>query len=362
MQDKDEKLKTKNPLPHKRAASERFFLWLIFITVFLVLLSALTIGGWMIYQLHQQQLIDQVDAKKYQVYSENFIRKIDGRQNENLNKLVLQVDIIESLKSQVSLNAQRLRELPFASKEVRLLAEVEHLVRLAKHHLAFDKNPVNTSKLLVSTAQILNDLKGFGIVRAREAAAKGILALDSIPVIDREDLYTQLGLLSSQLSQLPIPNFKQEFEVNSTDVSPVGQADEWREKFINSFSSALSVLKNLVRIRKIDAPLSLIPIEVEEQYLKYNLAVLLEHAQIALLREEVIIYRGSLQKAKEVLVQHYGESNRVILPYLKRLEQLEKRNIIQKLPNIFQELEVLKSYIDGQYNANAIKATKGDLQ
>ena len=362
MQDKDEKLKKKNLLPHKRTSSGRFLLRVIFTAVFFALLLSLSMGGWIIYQLQQQQLIDQVAAKKYQVYSENFIRKIDKKQNENLNKLALQGDIIDSLESQVSLNAQRLREFSFASKEARLLAEVEHLVRLTNHHLISDKNPVNTVKLLASIAKILKNLEGFGVLGAREAAAQGILALGSIQVIDREDLYTQLGVLSDQLSQMPMPNYKQEFEVNSKDVSPMRQTDEWREKFIDSFSSALSALKNLVRIRRLDIPLSSIPTEVERQHLKYSLAALLEHAQIGLLREEVIIYRGSLQKARGMLVRHYGESSRLILPYIEQLEQLERRDIIQKLPDIFQELEVLRSYIDGQYDAGALKAVKRDLQ
>ncbi|MGY8816505.1 MAG: uroporphyrinogen-III C-methyltransferase [Pseudomonadales bacterium] len=340
----------------KRVSIRKWRLWIFFIACLLLFLSVLSVGGWFIYQLQQQQAEIQTTLKNNQIYIKGLRGEIKDEQRKYQEKSIRFTSALEDIESQVAAYARRLNETSFAPRYMGLLTEAEYLTRLARHRLDTEKNSKNAVELLVSADLVLRDLE------VREAIAKSIAKLRSFPTIDREGLYTQLGALSDQLVELPMINYPIEVTQASTiNISTTSAPEGWQEMLIYSFDSALASLAGLVRIQELDVPLSPMPSADESRYLRYSLAILLEHAQVALLREEETIYRESLQKASKQLSQ-YAKLNQLALPYLEQLSRLEGENIIQKFPDISPELKILKDYIDGQLFSGQPKSAAVESQ
>ena len=346
----------------KRVSIRKWRLWIFFIACLLLFLSVLSVGGWFIYQLQQQQAEIQTTLKNNQIYIKGLRDEIKDEQRKYQEKSIRFTSALEDIESQVAAYARRLNETSFAPRYMGLLTEAEYLTRLARHRLVAEKNSKNAIKLLVSADLVLRDLESLGLTEVREAIAKSIAKLRSFPTIDREGLYTQLGALSDQLVELPMINYPIEVTQASTiNISTTSAPEGWQEMLIYSFDSALASLAGLVRIQELDVPLSPMPSADESRYLRYSLAILLEHAQVALLREEETIYRESLQKASKQLSQ-YAKLNQLALPYLEQLSRLEGENIIQKFPDISPELKILKDYIDGQLFSGQPKSAAVESQ
>jgi uroporphyrin-3 C-methyltransferase len=85
--------------------------------------------------------------------------------------------------------------------------------------------------------------------------------------------------------------------------------------------------------------------EIEKKYLKQYLKATFGQAQISLLLENDEIYKKSLKQAKIVLMRHYSGNEKLIKTYVEQIDELEKQNIIQKIPDISNQLNSLKAYI-----------------
>ncbi|MFT7267343.1 MAG: uroporphyrin-3 C-methyltransferase [Porticoccus sp.] len=356
------KSQPKNSPSGKRAPIRKWPLQLFFIARLLLFLSVLSVGGWFIYQLQQQQAEIQTTLRNNQIYIEDLRGEIKDEQRKYQEKSIRFVSALEDIESQIAAYARRLSKISFAPRYMGVLAEAEYLTRLARHRLATEKNSKNAIELLVSADLVLRDLERLGLTEVREAIAKSIAKLRSFPTIDREGLYAQLGALSDQLVELPMINYSIEVtQASIANISTTPAPEGWKEKLIYSLDSALASLAGLVRIQELDAPLSPIPSAEESRYLRYSLAVLLEHAQVALLREEETIYRESLQKARKQLSQ-YAKLNQLALPYLEQLSRLEGESIVQRVPDISPELKILKDYIDSQLFSEQPKSAAAESQ
>ncbi len=335
---------------------------LFFIVCSLLFLSVLGIGGRFIYQLQQQQSEIQTTLRNNQIYIEDLRDEIKDEQRKHQDKITRLASALDSIESQLAAYARRLSEVSFAPRYMGLLAEAEHLTRLASHRLATEKNSKNAIRLLISADLVLRDLENLDLKEVRTAIAKSIARLRSSPTIDREGLYTQLGALSRQLLELPMINYPVEVtQASITQISTTPAPDGWKEKLIYGLDLTLARLVGLVRIQVLDTPLFPIPSADENRYLKYSLAILLEHAQVALLREEEAIYRESLQKASKQLSQ-YAKLNQLALPYLEQLSRLKEENIVQRFPDISPELKILKDYIDSQLFPEQEKSPAAGVQ
>jgi uroporphyrin-3 C-methyltransferase len=97
----------------------------------------------------------------------------------------------------------------------------------------------------------------------------------------------------------------------------------------------------------------------EDQQLRHNLAIFLEQAQMALLREEQAIYQASLEKA-QVWLNNYFELNESAIPLVEQLALLEQENVVQQLPDISEGLEVLRDYIDSWHKRHTVQQSDED--
>ena len=262
--------------------------------------------------------------------------------------------ITNELQLRVNSQSNRLRELSTTTRSDWLLAEAEYLMRLANQRLVTERNTKNPVALLVTADQILRDLDDVDLFPVRKALADDITALKVAVNVDREGLFLQLDALTGQIVKLPLLQKNPAGEPEPlSEVAASEEEQSWQEKISDSFNVALERLFQLVRVRQRENPVEPLLSPDEELFVRHNLRILLEQAQLSLLREEQAVYETSLKKAHNWLNQYF-EFNDNSSVLADQLQQLSEQQVVQGLPDISASLESLRTYIDSWHKRQEV--------
>ncbi len=340
--------------------------WLLSIALMLLTGVVVAAGYWGWRQLTQQQ----ANVVALQQQTESMARSRDALQAQLTTaqeKLDQQLALQQQQSSDVEralavteqrLNSQgkRLRNLTSTSREDWLLAEAEYLLRLANQRLLMERETEGAVALLEAADHILRDMDDMNIRDRREAVAKDMAALKLAPSVDRTGLYLELAALAQQIETLdfvqptnPVLISKAQAKpevVFSSSGSTVSQTVEsWQDRVMQSFQAAMGKLQQHISIQqheKLPPPL-LAP--EHQAYLKQNLRLMLEQAQLALMREEQKVYQHSLQQASTWLHNYFTLNPQAIL-IAEEVDGIAERQVKQQLPNISASLESLRGFMD----------------
>ncbi|WIO74998.1 uroporphyrinogen-III C-methyltransferase [Porticoccaceae bacterium LTM1] len=347
--------KQKAPDRKKSAYVKAALRWLLL----LILLSGLAAAGYYGWQSLNQLLINE--RQDYTALEEQLaeqerqlqammqeVTAAKEREQSQVGKNDEFVDQLAQLQRRVTSHGSRLRELSTATREDWLLAEAEYLLRLANQRLLTERSTQNPVALLKTADEILSRFDDPELFAVRKQLAEDITALQLAGVVDREGLYLQLTSLSEVIPELQLlvkPWDAESVALADPESVPESGEKSWSEKLADSASKAWEGMQGYVRIRHRDHPVEPLLSPDEEVYLRQNLTILLEQAQLALLREEPAIYQTSLNKCATWL-KNYFQLNQPAQVFQERIVELEQQNIVQKLPNIAGSLEALRNYIN----------------
>jgi uroporphyrin-3 C-methyltransferase len=350
-----EQIKTKKRSSKKKTINSvstiflitKFVVKLVLLLIILFSASAIIYGSRLIQNIEQQQLEDQKTLKKYQIEIDalnNKIKKDSKIYQEKYSKLDI---YIKNLKENVTSNSNRIGKLSYPQEISILLAEAEYSLWLAESYMATRNSPSEIIEILVSLDNTLGELKSFNTKESRETLVNIISVLHSVPVVNRAEHYKKLNLLINHLDQLPLIQSIKGFDpiIETKSSVPSLQQIPWKEKIVACIYKAFSKFKDFVRVKKSKNPPNLYSTEIEKKYLKQYLKATFGQAQISLLLENDEIYKKSLKQAKIVLMRHYSGNEKLIKTYVEQIDELEKQNIIQKIPDISNQLNSLKAYI-----------------
>ncbi len=269
-----------------------------------------------------------------------------NQQKQNIEKLTKEN---QQLKQQISGQREQWAALTTTTNEDWKLAEAHYLTRLAGQRLVMERNTQGALALLQASDEILQKLTDPELFQVREKLAEDITALKLVSSVDREGIFLSLAAMSKALNVLPSP-IPQNYEKISS-VDEVLQEEDKSQKATGfevvkqSFAKALSAFQNYIRITQHDETLqSLLPAD-GQAYLQNSLRLTLETAQLALLKEQQLVFEESLDKASRLLSEYYPFSKEAE-SLVSDLNSLKELNIIQVLPDITQSQKILGSYIE----------------
>ena len=335
----------KKEKPKTKPKSSAGFFKTVSRLIVLLILVGVSLAGWIFWQDWQQK-IEIINANSLTLGSISPVVQANQQQSQiSVKQSLEQQQNIFNLENQVQnlqlrINAQgaRLVELASTTRSDWLLAEAEYLARLAKQRLQTERNTKSPLALLESVDAILKQLDEPNLIEVRGAVAADITALRLVNDIDRQGLYVELNALAANIKNLMIMEADKPFEqAKETKQQNTQQDAGVLDKFIADFSE-------LIRVRERQSPIEPILERSEEQTVRQNLQMMLEQAQLALLREEQVIYQQSLFKAQEYL-QRFFQLTATAEGIIQRLQQLAETNIIQQLPNIHGSLEALQTLL-----------------
>ncbi|MBB3141331.1 uroporphyrinogen-III C-methyltransferase [Halomonas organivorans] len=228
-----------------------------------------------------------------------------------------------------------------------LHAEAAYLLRLANQRLQLERDVEGAAALLRTADARLKEADNPALMPVRREIASELAALSSVPRVDRTGLYLALNAQQEQIASLPLAQDIEEIAANSTiEEAPSGA---WQQQLARFGEE----LKDLVTVRKHDEAMEALISPEQESYLRQSVRLILEQAQLALLKEEQDLYEASLDKALTLIRGYYDTDNGGVQAVLSRLEELEARTIRPELPDISGSQQALASFIEHRFEAGA---------
>ena len=323
--------------------------------VFLILLLLVSGAGWLGWQQWQVQArqsdqlalvtVELNEQLKRSATVDSAIALTRRNQQEQADLFIKKIN---DLQLQVTAQGARIAELGSTSRSDWYLSEATYLARLASQRLQTERSTKNPIALLLQVDAILVKLDESDLLAVRSAIAEDISRLRLAGEVDVEGVILELNALSRQIDQLELIEFAtKEASVSekSEGTALVGTEEETlSQRFSNLISEFSQGLSKLIKVRQRDRPIEPILLASEEVIVRNNLRLFLQQAANAVLREEQDIYTISLGGAQEWLTTHF-QMNPSSTLLQDRLAYLEKKNIVQELPNINRSIRALEAFL-----------------
>jgi uroporphyrin-3 C-methyltransferase len=317
------------------------------LALFAVLLALTALGGvgYLYYLTVYQDPLVGIDGRLAALRSEQQAALNGQRQalDQALEQAIaaLQRDVQaqreERLESEEALARsinEGMRLSPPSSREWKV-AEVEYLLRIANHRLLMERDAVAAAKLLAAADEVLAGLDDYSLYPVRAQLAAERLALGNVEEIDVQGAFLRFEAIKATLNQLPLqlPEYLAERRAR---VEPDAQ---------RSFGQVLlDRLGSFVEFRRYPEG-GLRPLLSPDQaaYLEMNLRLMLERAQLAVLRRDAVLYEHSVAAALTWLDDYLDNESAAVIEVRAELQSLQALRLDRELPDISGSLTNLRS-------------------
>ncbi|MEC7376581.1 MAG: uroporphyrinogen-III C-methyltransferase, partial [Pseudomonadota bacterium] len=317
---------------------------------------------------HQAVMQTLQDLRQDTAQLEDLYGDRGSQQNQRLQaleeKLASQRELIATQQRQIDHNARELLEVGNRTRTDWLLAEAEYLLRIANQRLMIEKDIRGALSALQAADEVLAESDDIGVYPVRQQLAREILALKGIAGVDRTGLYLKLEAAIDSVHQITdqalisenAPGFLGANQGTDSGSDGAGNAltEAWRE--------VKSTLKQVVVVRRLDETVKPLLSPDQSAYARLNLQLMLEEAELAVLRGNQALYERALAKARAAVNDWYDASNPRVSALSATLAELAAKNVDPELPDISQSLDLLKERLAGRLNAgeNAPDNTSGN--
>ena len=337
------------PAPTASAAEKKHAASFALLWFFVVLIvAALFFGGFYAWQQtqSQQQLIEELRTQLDQKIQETEIRQQvleDTLDKEFVEQQSSIQTSLNEMAEQLDNNNARLLSLSSVNRDDWKLQEAQYLLRLADQRILLEKDSQNALALALSADDVLREVDQADLMAVRKLLAEEISVLKMVGVIDREGIYLRLSAVSNQIDAIPFitPLGAQEALLEE-EITPDNET--FKQKVTRYFYAMLHKLSSYVRVRDHGKTINAVLPPSEQKYLQQNLRLMLEQAQVALLRNEEGIYQESLVKAQNWINQYYT-LNEKATAVLEELQSLLQEEVAPDLTNFSNSSAALTEYI-----------------
>lgn len=256
----------------------------------------------------------------------------------------------EEVRDRLRDQQAQLNDLSGNGRNDWILSEADYLLRLASHRLLVDRDVVVATTLLQSIDQLLQEQDDPQTFRLRQALASDLSALRLVERVDRTGLYLRIDALQQAVAELPLERHlhergeELEFAGEAGAVQP---ATTWWQGLTGRLKTAWGHLDDYIRIYRRDQPLQPLLSPDEELYLRLNLRLMLEQAQLALLQQEQGAYEISLNKAQAWLQDYFVDDERN-QRLQDELHDLSQHAVVQVLPDLEDSLNAMRQLLRAQ--------------
>lgn len=234
-----------------------------------------------------------------------------------------------------------------------LHAEAAYLLRLANQRLQLEGDVDGAAALLRTADARLADADNPALTAVRRDIANELAELDGVPRVDRTGLYLALNALQERVSSLRLSQEVEERAVTSgIEQPPTGNFQRQLARFGEE-------LKDLIVIRHHDEPMEMLVTPEQESYLRQSLRLILEQAQLALLKEEQPLYEASIDKALELLNGYYDLDSDATQSVISRLQELKQADIEPELPDISASQQAMTQFIENRFRSRQQNGEEG---
>lgn len=349
------------PATINQQPAKRQRLWPLWILALLALLAVIVLGLWSWQQWNNAQTMQQSISNLQQETAQldQLYGQAGNQRSQRLqaleDKLAGQRELIATQQRQIDHNARELLEAGNRTRTDWLLAEAEYLLRIANQRLMIEKDIRGALAALKSADEVLNESDDIGVYPVRQQLAKEIMALKGLTGVDRTGLYLTLEAAIDSIHELTddalaSDRLESTLAQNDGDTSASNELTDW---WTDAWNSTKSTLSQVVVVRRLDEPVKPLLSPEQSAYVRLNLQLMLEEAELAVLRGHQVLYTRALKKASTTIDTWYDSSNPRIIALSDTLEELASQDIDPDLPDISRSLQLLKSRLAGRLSDNS---------
>lgn len=338
------------------------------LALLLALLAAAAAGysAWtLLQQTEQLQALSSTSDSHHQ-QSQNMQQAIQASDAKTAKALVQRDQKITQLSSAlqeangvVEGHSRRLLSLTATTTDDWRLAEVEYLLRLANQRILTSKDGETALNLLRAADQIILELGDPRLFKVRESIADDRASLSLVGQQDLDGIFLRLSSLSKLIDRLPllvVPEFDSSKNIADSEATE-STAPAWQQKLFAIGQSTWQEVKSLLIIQGRDTDIKpLLPPE-QQYYLRGNLRLLINQAQLALLDGRQVAYLDSLESAEQWLGDYFPNDEAAIQAVIADIQQLQTIKVEVELPDVSNSLLAIKGFIADQH-----RISKGDIK
>ena len=273
-----------------------------------------------------------------------------GAQSGRVDQLEINLDQFTSkLETTLEQIAGRVNEISTSSRTDWQVAEVEYFLRLATDSLMIEGNTKTALALLEAADRLVQEIDDVGLISLRQAIADDLVAIKGIRVPDYQGMAFTLNALAKQVNNLRMPlqtnpTKTAQASINNTPEQTAATETTWLQRIESKLVKLGQQLSSLVSIRRTNQPIEPLMPPEQHTYLEQNLHLMLEQAQLALLRKNQALFQQSLDKAFGWIQTYYDPADAASISFITNLTELKNSEISLELPDISGSLRTFKQF------------------
>ena len=262
---------------------------------------------------------------------------------------------IESLKSEFDERASLLDALPgrlsnlqrsvasitgasTGTRDVWLLGEAEYYMQIANAQLQLGGNPHLAALALGLADDRLAQMANPALTAVRRAIANELAVLEIMSKPDVEGITLTLASLARVVDSLPL---KSDASDSTADADAV---DAERSGGARAWASIKGAFSGLVKVTTPDEMNAILISPNAERLIRSNLALQLQSARLALLRNEQAIFDQSLDDADAWLVQYFDTGSAPVASARQTIAEISEGVFAVTAPDISESLRLIRQF------------------
>jgi uroporphyrin-3 C-methyltransferase len=250
---------------------------------------------------------------------------------------------IESIAKQLSITQRQIESVNGRHQSDWLLAEADYLVRIASNRLLLERDVTTVLSLLLSADERILLMDDPSLQPSRESLARDMAVLRAVQKEDIAGIASRISALVPQLNNLMIMSFQLPEEIVEDDNQTLVKADDWLAGLKNTFRE-LSV--KWFEVRDHGRPVKPLMSGEQESVIRTNVALLLQNAQYATLRQHPDLYQQSLNQLKEWLVEYFDMLDPAVSAFITEVDLLQAMSIRGDLPESLESRLVISRQME----------------
>ena len=319
------------------------------IIAFLALLTAFAAVGAAAYLWTNQQslradLKEQLSDQAIRIADYgNRINTLTKQDEETLGQAQEIASNTEKLEVRVTGLAHEVASITGLNRVDWQVAHAEHLIRAAHQRLVLTGDSEGAFALLDAADKVVRDIKEIGTINLRRAFAKNLNDLKMASHVDIEGIFVKLDVLQEQITQLSMPALN--FEAGKAIIKEESNEDAgFNDKVSLVVSNLFSVITEQYEVQHLDEPVKPLLSTDQRTYLKQNLGLLVEQAQLAAIKGNGSIYQRLLSQAEDWVRGHFNLDAPAAQATLATFQQLSTVELNPEVPDVTESMRALKVF------------------
>lgn len=324
----------------------------------LLALVAIGVASWPAYEIYKEKQsavqVDPLPARVAQAEAgvrtlDNDLQNIERGMAENSAQMSAQLAAGEKqmqlFQADVSESLATIQSRMGTSSQDWVYAEVEYLVRVANQRVLMEQDANSALQLLQSADEIVRETDGLTAHGLRAALAQDIAALKAVNSPDTQGIYLELSALVSQVQSLSrtLPTY----QAPTSQIDPGPDGAGYLARFLGLIRLAGNKLAHLVDFRRNEIEIKRILPSKEEYFLRQNLVLKLQIAQMALLEGNTAVFQSALGEAQVWVSDSFDDDSPGTVAMLESITRLSASQVSADLPDIAGSLKAARSQLAG---------------